>query len=65
MIPVFLVENHGIPEQTIEAVIFTSKLFFSLPEEAKLKVGEGACCIYIFIVCVVWRYPDPNFDYVA
>jgi isopenicillin N synthase-like dioxygenase len=34
------VKNHGIPENTITAVIDASKSFFSLPEEAKLKVGR-------------------------
>lgn len=34
----FYVKNHGISECTIEAVISASKLFFSLPEEAKLRL---------------------------
>jgi hypothetical protein len=32
------VKNHGIPEESIEAVISASKRFFSLPGEEKLKV---------------------------
>ena len=34
------VKNHGIPEELIDAVISASKLFFSLPEEEKIKVGR-------------------------
>jgi len=35
---VYSVKNHGIPEETIEAVISASKRFFSLPDEDKLEV---------------------------
>ena len=40
------VKNHGIPEESIEAVISASKRFFSLPEEEKLKVG-GVLVVFI------------------
>jgi len=43
---VFLVKNHGISEETIEAVISASRLFFSLPEVEKLKVG---CVLVVWI----------------
>jgi isopenicillin N synthase-like dioxygenase len=44
------VKNHGIPEHTIEAVISASGLFFSLPEEAKLKV----LAVFIFLRLVMF-----------
>ena len=45
----FSVKNHGIPEESIEAVISASRRFFSLPEVEKLKVSWCACCFYILI----------------
>lgn len=35
---VCIVKNHGIPEESIKAVISASQRFFSLPEAEKLKV---------------------------
>jgi len=43
---VYSVKNHGIPEETIEAVISASKRFFSLPEEDKLEVC-GVLVVFI------------------
>ena len=55
MILVFLVKNHGIPDETIEAVISASKRFFSSPEEEKLKVGRVVVVLMILIPCAVRR----------
>jgi len=41
------VKNHGIPEESIDAVISVSKLFFSLPQEEKIKVG-GVLVVFMF-----------------
>lgn len=46
----FYVKNHGISERTIEAVISASRLFFSLPEEAKLRVSE----VFVFLCFDLW-----------
>jgi len=43
----FSVKNHGIPEESIEAVISASRRFFSLPELEKLKVS-GVLVVFIF-----------------
>lgn len=48
-------KNHGIPEQVIEAVISASNLFFSLPEEAKLKVGR---MLVVFILKLFVLFGD-------
>lgn len=61
----YSVKNHGIPEQTIETVITASKLFFSMPEEAKLKVGGVLVVFCVFIVFIDWRSPHPNCGCVA
>ena len=45
----YSVKNHGIPEETIEAVISASRVFFSLPEEEKLKVG-GVLVVFVFLI---------------
>lgn len=41
------VRNHGIPEESIKAVISTSRRFFSFSEEDKLKASDG-CLLFLY-----------------